>query len=128
MKPTDSKAQYTTLNSSIHFPQFDDPAGNTTYFQVAPMYMEGYAKAVKIPSGKNQESDGRAHEGYWVQIRLDGTSVYDQIVVKGDLQNGPDNPLQLTLREVDYCPAEGGKYKMIILCSEAYEDQSKIKN
>ena len=127
MNTTNSKSQYTALNSSAHYPSYTDQQGVTQYFSVAPMYMEGYAKNVKLPSGKTSDSRGGAHPGYWVQIRLDGTSVYDQTIVKGSLQNTQNNPLQIMLREVDYCPAEGGKYKMIVLCSEAYEDQSKVK-
>ena len=129
MNTAQSKSQYTTLNSKIHYPfETDASTGDTTYFSIAPILIEGYAKGVKLPSGKSQDARGNEHPGYWVQIQLDGTSVYNQYIVKGDLRNSKNNPLQLVLREVDYCPAEGGKYKMIILCSEAYEDQSKLKS
>ena len=32
-------------------------------------------------------------------------------------------------KDVNLCSlSEGGKYKMVVLCSEAYEDQSKLKS
>lgn len=123
MKDTNARQQYTTLANTDHMPTFDAGSGEIGYYNIAPIYAEGFAKGVNIPSGgKKNSTDNK----YYVQLVIDGSNVYPQSFVDGSLNNSDQNPLQITFREVDYCTVDGKKYKMIVLCSEAYEDQSEL--